>query len=101
MSAGRQPFRRHPDDPEVIQLPLAQVMAMAFSSTGAQLATGSRRAAQLWDLETRRAAGPVLEHPTLVLALAFNPDGSLLATGVFMTFGIATVFVMRHLLGNA
>lgn len=36
-----------------------------------------------------------------VCGIARLSPRSLLATGVFMTFGIATVFVMRHLLGNA
>ena len=48
---------------------------------------------------TRLGSGCTSGHG--VCGIARLSPRSLLATGVFMTFGIATVFVMRHLLGNA
>jgi WD40 repeat protein len=66
------------------EVPNAATEALAFSSTGRQLAVGSRDAAgkpaiALWDVSTGRLI-KTLEHEAEVRSVAFSPDGKLLAT---------------------
>ena len=71
--------------------PGGPVDAIAFSPDGRSLATASRVPGSphdsataevcLWDLATGKRAGPRLIHGDMVRALAFRPDGKLLATG--------------------
>ena len=69
------------------------VRALAFSSDGRLLATGSiDKTARIWDAATGRQ---ILEFPHAgsVLAVAFSPDGSVLATG--STTGIVILWTTR------
>ena len=60
------------------------VFAVAFSSDGTRLATGSRdKTARIWDAPV---GTPLLElkgHSGFVLSVAFSPDGTRLATGSY------------------
>ena len=65
--------------------------AVAISPDGRHIATSSHRryrelettstTCQIWDAETGRPASPILPHINHVAALAFRPDGGVLATG--------------------
>lgn len=60
----------------------APVQAVAFSTDGRGLATGSAdRTARLWNTRTAQPQGPVLLHPVPVLAIALSPDATRLAAG--------------------
>ena len=61
------------------QAPL-EITAVRFSPDGASVAVGTGRDLQLWSTfgDERRALG---SHQNLVVALAFHPDGSRLASG--------------------
>jgi WD40 repeat protein/serine/threonine protein kinase len=69
-----------------------RLLALALSPDGKLLLTGSavagtepsgppRGEARLWDVTTGEPAGPPLGHSGVVRAVAFSPDGGLLATG--------------------
>jgi WD40 repeat protein/tRNA A-37 threonylcarbamoyl transferase component Bud32 len=65
----------------------AAVWAVAFSPDGRTLLSGCKdNRARLWDLATGKLAGPPLEHgrgPSIlasISAVAFSPDGKLMAT---------------------
>ena len=56
-------------------------MCVAFHPGGRQLATGScDNTAKVWDLDTGREVETLRGHIGYVMALAYSPDGSLLAT---------------------
>ncbi len=68
------------------------VRTVAFSPDGRRVATSSRdnpigqkgstrTHCQIWDTTTGRALSPLLPHLNWVAALAFRPDGNVLATG--------------------
>jgi WD40 repeat protein/serine/threonine protein kinase/tetratricopeptide (TPR) repeat protein len=63
------------------------VRAFAFSADGRWFATGSRRdpiqtgELRLWDTSTGRLLFPPIPHTDWVSAIAFHPDGKLVATG--------------------
>jgi WD40 repeat protein len=53
-----------------------------FSPDGRTVATGGDdRTARLWDTATGKLLGPPLRHRSRVWAVAFRPDGRMLATG--------------------
>ncbi len=55
--------------------------ALAFSSDGKVLATGENNGdVILWDVATGEYLGPPLRHQAPLQAVAFNPNGSILAT---------------------
>src|SRR5262249_18492956 len=58
-----------------------EVQAIAFSADGTKLATSSGEVIGMWDMETGRQLRALFEHYPRVLALAFSPDGKLLASG--------------------
>src|SRR5262249_41800811 len=61
--------------------PLADRPAALFRPDGKAFATPVfEHAARLWDADTGRPAGPPLEHPKVVIAYAFGPDGKTLLT---------------------
>jgi WD40 repeat protein len=54
---------------------------VAFHPNGKQLASGScDNTAKVWDLETGQEVETLRGHIGYVMALAYSPDGSLLAT---------------------
>ncbi|MFF5113517.1 WD40 repeat domain-containing serine/threonine protein kinase [Streptosporangium sp. NPDC000509] len=58
------------------------VWPVAFSPDGTTLVSGgSDKTAIVWDLATRRPVGDPLPHPGEIHALAFGPDGDILAVG--------------------
>jgi WD40 repeat protein/tRNA A-37 threonylcarbamoyl transferase component Bud32 len=57
------------------------VKAADLSPDGRFVATACGDAAQVWDAETGRPAGPPLRHAARVRAVALGPDGRLLLTG--------------------
>ncbi len=60
---------------------LTEVHAVAFSTDGARLATGStNKSARVWDAASGRKLLEV-RHDAAVTAVAFSPDGARLATG--------------------
>ena len=59
----------------------AQVLAVAYSSDGRRVLTGSAdNSARLWDAATGRPLDVVLRHQDAVQAVAFSPDGQRVAT---------------------
>ena len=57
---------------------------ISFSPVGDLLASGSRGGPiNLWNLETEQFVGTLEGHTTKILALAFSPDGTLLASAGF------------------
>src|SRR5216683_239870 len=66
---------------EVARMVQGFVFAVAFSSSGQQLATASNdRTGHIWDVSSGREIGRVV-HDGLVLGVAYSPDGKYLATG--------------------
>ncbi len=62
---------------------------ISISPDGALLASGSRGGPiNLWNVETRQLIGTLEGHTTRVLAMAFSPDGALLASAGFWDTGI-------------
>jgi RNA polymerase sigma factor (sigma-70 family) len=66
--------------------PAEQVMAVALSPDGRQLAGGSAGASgsgvvRAWDTGTGKPVWSAADHAAEVLAIAYAPDGSLVATG--------------------
>jgi WD40 repeat protein len=58
-----------------------RVACVAFHPNGRQLASGScDNTAKVWDLETGREVDTLRGHIGYVMALAYSPDGKLLAT---------------------
>lgn len=55
--------------------------AIAFSPNGNYLAVVNDRNIQLWNLQTGRLQTTLVGHGSLVMELAFSPDGRLLASG--------------------
>jgi WD40 repeat protein/tetratricopeptide (TPR) repeat protein len=56
-------------------------VAFAVSPDGRQLLTGGRdKKAQIWELATGQADGPVIEHEALVRGVAWRPDARLVLT---------------------
>jgi WD40 repeat protein len=60
---------------------LGPLTNVAFSPDGRRLLTGGGRIARVWDTRTGEPAGPPMPHDSLVQAVAFNTDGSRVATG--------------------
>jgi WD40 repeat protein len=54
---------------------------MAFSPNGSILAVEYDRTVTLWDVASRTRVGELTDHQDRVQALAFSPNGQLLATG--------------------
>jgi WD40 repeat protein/tetratricopeptide (TPR) repeat protein len=66
--------------------PWQAVTVVAFDPTGRRVATASQDTtaiggAQLWNATTGKPVGPPLPHINWVAAMAFSPDGKILATG--------------------
>jgi WD40 repeat protein/serine/threonine protein kinase len=58
-----------------------EVLGVVFSPDGNVLAAGSYNGtAKLWDVGTGKEVGPALRHKGPVWAVAYSPDGSILAT---------------------
>lgn len=57
-----------------------QTTTIATAPTGQLLASGERHAIQLWNLETGRLERSLTGHTNWISALAFSPDGRLLAS---------------------
>src|SRR5262249_7167583 len=58
------------------------VIAIAFSSDGKTLATGSQdKTVRLWDLASQQCRATLEGHKRSVNTLAFSPCGTMLATG--------------------
>jgi WD40 repeat protein/predicted Ser/Thr protein kinase len=70
---------KHPPAPALAGLP-SLIQALAFSPDGKTLLTGgSDRMARRWEvLSGKEISGP-LEHPESILAVAFSPDGRVIA----------------------
>src|SRR5262249_35936621 len=47
---------------------------------GEQVLIASSKAAQFWDIATRKATGPAFRHEDEITCIALNPDGSALLT---------------------
>jgi WD40 repeat protein len=60
---------------EPLQLKGEPVVALAFSSDSATLATSTGENVQLWDVVTRKPLGEPLLHQPWALAIAFSTDG--------------------------
>ncbi|KAE8135482.1 WD40-repeat-containing domain protein [Aspergillus pseudotamarii] len=56
-------------------------VCVAFSQTGAKLATGSHDAVRVWDASTGVLQQELKGHKTRVTAVAFSPDERLIASG--------------------
>jgi WD40 repeat protein len=69
------------------------VFDMAFSPDGRTLAIGSDKA-ELWDVQRRRRLGTLSSHQTA--AVAFSPDGRILAAALYR--GVQLWDVRRHVL---
>jgi dipeptidyl aminopeptidase/acylaminoacyl peptidase len=68
----------------VIYLPMNYgVLSMAFSPDGEVLASSSfgDKAVRLWNVQTQRLVGTLASHAKDPWAIAFNPNGQLLASG--------------------
>ena len=59
------------------------VNAIAVHSSGALFASGSQEGIRLWDMETGEIINPFTGYSDWVEALAFSPDGRMLASGGF------------------
>ena len=57
-----------------------EILAIAFRPDGAQLATGGTNLLHLWSLHTPKAPMILRHHRGWVMALAFNPAGTILAS---------------------
>jgi WD40 repeat protein len=57
------------------------VFAVAFSSDGKRILTGSAQTAQAWDVARGAHLGPPLRHQGNVVALAFSPNANTVLTG--------------------
>ena len=57
-----------------------EILAIAFRPDGAQLATGGTNLIHLWSLHTPKAPMILRHHRGWVMALAFNPAGTILAS---------------------
>lgn len=69
---GTRPFQGHS----------GHVLALAFSTDGKRLLTGSEdNSARVWDVATGREIRPLEGHGDEVLAVVFSPDGRRLLTG--------------------
>src|SRR5262249_11153516 len=69
------------DNRPVEAAPLAIVEGLAFRSDGKCLASGSYQEVALWDASTGSLQRRLTGFADRVVALAFSPDGKLLATG--------------------
>ncbi|KAE8310825.1 hypothetical protein BDV41DRAFT_566272 [Aspergillus transmontanensis] len=56
-------------------------VCVAFSRSGAKLATGSQDAVRVWDANTGVLQLELKEHKTIVTAVAFSPDEKLISSG--------------------
>ncbi|KAB8222285.1 WD40-repeat-containing domain protein [Aspergillus novoparasiticus] len=56
-------------------------VCVAFSRSGAKLATGSLDAVRVWDANTGVLQLELKEHKTIVTAVAFSPDEKLISSG--------------------
>lgn len=59
------------------------INAIAVHPSGVLFASGSREGIRLWDIETGEIINTFAGHSDWVEALAFSPDGSMLASGGF------------------
>jgi WD40 repeat protein len=59
----------------------ANSLPVCFSPDGAILATASSGTVSLWDVATREPRQPLESHDWIIHALAFSPDGRILASG--------------------
>jgi WD40 repeat protein len=75
------PNVKTPDGKPIKAAHLSLVEAMAFSSDGKYLASGSFQEVSLWDAKTGQLYHKITGFAHSVVALAFSADGKLLATG--------------------
>lgn len=58
-----------------------EILSVAFSPNGKQLASSSFAEIRIWDLETKKAVHVLKGHTSFVYHVRFSPNGKLLATG--------------------
>lgn len=67
------------------RLECGKVYGLDFSPTGKTFVTsGPEKMARLWQTHTGKSLGEPLTHPQQLAAVAFSPNGRMVATGCFL-----------------
>jgi WD40 repeat protein len=81
-------LREGSSTPRILRVPSESTYALAFAPNGRLLVVGGGTTGKngrgdlwLWDVRAARSLFPLVGHSGLVAALAFSPDGRVLATG--------------------